>query len=282
MEKIRKPSVAGRFYPADKEEITEIIYSVREMELDKINRSLASGNHLLGGVSPHAGYVFSAYQAIHLYDILATTHEQFETFVIVNPNHSGLGTTDYNLCGYTAWETPLGKVELDTEMAEALDIVVSDAAHDSEHSGEVQVPFLQLLLKYPFKILPITMNRQNPEAAALLAGKIEIAASKLKRKIFLIASSDFCHYLPPALGAKIDDAVLTHMLHLDTANTYKTVKELKASICGYGPIMTLMEYLKRVAIKPQLTILRRGHSGDVHPSDRVVDYVSMLGYEKTK
>lgn len=280
MEKIRKPSFAGKFYPAKQEELTSLIQTICDIEQKNVPSSDRYNDRLIGGVSPHAGYVFSAYQAIHLYNVIAAGTEPFDTFVIINPNHTGQGSSDFNLCDYTAWDTPLGRVSIDTEMQKLLNIEVNNHAHDMEHSGEVQIPLLQYLLKYPFNILPITMNRQNPNSAKALATMIHQAASQLDRKIFLIASSDFSHYLPPQLGAQIDEAVLKCMVSFDTHSTFQMVKDLKATICGFGPIMTLMEYSRLIATKPVFSILRRGHSGEIHPSDKVVDYVAMVVHEK--
>lgn len=108
MRKIKKPAVAGRFYPTDKGELQRLIKYVLNKEVTNINYSLA-GKNIIGGVVPHAGYFYSAYQAIHFYEIIARHPEHFETIVIINPNHSGHGTGDFNTCEYRAWDTPWGR-----------------------------------------------------------------------------------------------------------------------------------------------------------------------------
>ncbi|MCK5169823.1 MAG: AmmeMemoRadiSam system protein B, partial [Bacteroidales bacterium] len=108
--KIREPAVAGRFYPADKESLIEQIQSAREKELPKINIDLKD-NNIIGGVVPHAGYMFSAYQAVHFFEIVKQTNQKFDTVVIVNPNHTGLGH-EIAFDSNDIWETPLGQIDL--------------------------------------------------------------------------------------------------------------------------------------------------------------------------
>jgi AmmeMemoRadiSam system protein B len=177
------------------------------------------------------------------------------------------------------WETPLGKVDLDKEYIELLGLPVSNQAQRREHSAEVMLPFLQHWLDYPIKIVPVCILRQNPQTAREVAGKIHVSNAKLGRRLLIIASSDFSHYVEPALGKKLDDLVLEEVRNLDSDRLYENVLENNISVCGYGPIMTLIEYAKLAVPEPKSTILARGNSGKSHPSSSVVDYVSILFYE---
>ena len=272
--KIRRSAVAGRFYPAHKDTLIEQIESIKKKELPAVNLKLTN-NQIIGGVVPHAGYMFSAYQAVHFFEIIKQSSQRFDTVVIVNPNHTGIGneiafdSNDY-------WETPLGQVSLDIEFGESLGIAISDNEQKHEHSGEVMIPFLQYFLDYDYKIAPITLSNQTYKNAKFLAEKLHESSKLLNRKILIIASSDFSHFLSPEQGKERDAFVLENIITLDSPAIEKVVHKKNISVCGYGPIMTLIEYSKLVSSDPKVDILRIGHSGEVIPSNEVVNYVSIL------
>jgi MEMO1 family protein len=271
---IRKSAVAGRFYPANSKALTEEIETIRNKELSQINLKLAD-NNVIGGIVPHAGYMFSAYQAVHFFEIAKQTSPDFDTIVIVNPNHTGIGK-EIAFDSNDLWETPLGQVALDKEFGESLGIDISDMEQKHEHSGEVMLPFLQYFLDYDYKIAPITLSNQTFKNAKFLAKKLFESSQKLNRKILLIASSDFSHFLTPDEGKEKDAFVLEHIITLDSEAIEKVVRKKNISVCGFGPIMTLIEYSKLVSFDPKVDILRSGHSGEIIPSNEVVDYISIL------
>ena len=276
--KVRLPAVAGRFYPGTAAEIRSTLGQILLHEKDKINYSL-SGEKIIGGISPHAGYMFSAYQAVHLFEILKRSEQQFDTFIIINPNHTGYGA-EISIDENEAWETPLGIVPVDSDFQTELGFTVSSLAHRYEHSGEVMVPMLQYFLDYEFKILPVTMSHQNVENAVLIANAIFEINKFLKKNICIIASSDFSHYIHPDEGRRLDGFVINEILKLNSVGVYREIKEKNISACGFGPIITLIEYSKLTAENPKAEILKIGHSGEVIPSEEVVDYVSMLFYDE--
>lgn len=273
----RRPAVAGTFYPGTKPAIINLIAGVMKKESPLIDRKLAQ-KKILGAIVPHAGYMFSAYQAVHFFEILKHSEQHFDTFFIINPNHTGYGA-EIALDENDYWETPFGKVEIDWQYYPLLGFSESSTAHKYEHSGEVMVPMLQHFLNYSFKIVPVTMSKQNPENAKIIAEAIYKANKELEKKICLIASSDFSHYVDPKEGKRLDRYVIDEILNLNAEGIYRQVKEKQITVCGYGPIMTLIEYSKLVADAPIPHILKTGHSGEVIPSDEVVDYVSMVMYE---
>lgn len=278
--KTRRATVAGKFYPGTESTLTAQISEIHTEEIPKINRELAK-KKIIGCVVPHAGYIYSGYEAIHFFDIISNSDEKYDTFVIVNPNHTGMGAA-LALDENDYWETPLGSVPLDRELMEQLGIPESSMAHQYEHSAEVMVPFLQHFLDYPFSIVPISITHQTYENARSLAEKIFEANRSLKKKILIIASSDFSHYVHPKEGERKDDLVIDQIMKGDSGQVYRVVQEHRVSVCGYGPIMTLMEYAKLVAGKPVAEVIRRGCSGDVMPSSEVVDYVTILFYQESE
>lgn len=271
----RKPVCAGRFYPENKNELEELIGHILESEKPKINTSLST-NRLCGAIVPHAGYIYSGYQAVHAFKVINESIEHYDTFIIINPNHTGAATDIFNLSTATKWETPLGEVEVDTQLSEYLEIEYHNAAHDNEHSGEVILPFLQYFIQYPFKIVPITMNRQNYNSAFKLAQKILKATQKAGRKVFIIASTDFSHFETPNRGYELDQLVVDQILRMNSKLIEEKVNDHNISMCGFGPVMTLIELSKLCSQNAQMHILKRGHSGTVYPSDKVVNYISMI------
>jgi len=177
------------------------------------------------------------------------------------------------------WDTPYGKVEVDKAFTDKLNIPVSDLEEKREHSGEVIVPMLKYFLDYEFKIAPVTMTMQNYQNASKLANSLFEANQELKKNIFIIASSDFSHFLTPKRGEENDQYVIDKIQKFDSKGIEKVISDMQISVCGYGPIMTVMEYAQLVSENPKTKILRKGNSGDVIPSNEVVDYVSMLFYE---
>jgi AmmeMemoRadiSam system protein B len=273
---IRKPAVAGRFYPNNKTELRRLIDKILKAERNKIDLSFVEKT-IFGAVVPHAGYMFSAYQAVHFFELLKHYKNNFDTFVIVNPNHTGMGAA-IALESHDYWETPLGLVPADKEFSETLNLPFSDIAHEREHSGEVMLPLLQYFVDYEYKIVPVTLSDQTVSNEKLLARKIMETEQKLSRKVCVIASSDFSHFLSPEEGKFFDQKVLDKIARKDIEGVFAEVRKHKISVCGFGPIMCLMEYSRLKDENYQSQILARGHSGEIIPSDEVVDYVSILFY----
>jgi AmmeMemoRadiSam system protein B len=275
--KIRQPAVAGTFYPGNRAAIHKLIDQILAKESPEIDLSLST-KKIIGAVVPHAGYLYSAYEAIHFFEILKHSEQRFDTFFIINPNHTGYGA-NIALDENDLWETPLGKTEVDKEFYRYLNFSESAQAHKFEHSGEVMLPLLQDFISYPFKIVPITMSRQDTQNAKIIATTIHNANKILKKKICIIASSDFSHFVEPDEGKKLDRFVIDAILNLNSETIYREVRGRHITVCGFGPIMTLIEYAKLESEHPKAKILKIGNSGEIVSSDEVVDYVSVLMYE---
>jgi AmmeMemoRadiSam system protein B len=276
--KTRKPVVSGQFYPDEKEKLNSLLDEIYQKEKGNIDYSLAE-KEITGAVVPHAGYMFSAYQAIHAIEIVKNHNREFDTFIILNPSHTGLGN-EIAVDDNDMWETPLGKVKTDKDFINELSIPVSGIEESREHSGEVVLPLLQYFISYDFQIVPITITHQTFKNAYKVAEEIAKANKKIGKNIFIIASSDFSHFVHPKTGAKLDQMVIDKILSLDTKEVENTIKDNQISVCGYGPIMALMEYAGKITSTPKVSILKKGSSGDVIPSSEVVDYVSMIFYKE--
>lgn len=275
--KIRKAQFFGKFYPSVSTEIENLLRKILQKEKNNISYNLANRN-IIGGVVPHAGYIYSGYQAIHFFEIVKTAGAQYDTVVIINPNHTGLGPA-YSVDNSDVWATPMGETLIDKELLNELNLPISNQAHAYEHSGEVMVPFIQHYFDNSIKILPICIHHQSYENAYLIAQALFVAKRKLNRKILIIASSDFSHQVPPEYGFKMDQLVIDAILEMNSEKVEQNVLKHDISVCGYAPIMSLIEYCKLEEGLIRSTVLSRGNSGEVFQSSRVVDYVSILFHD---
>lgn len=268
---MRYPAVAGQFYSSNPEELRRQVERCYMSPIGpgKVPQLKEGPRSILGAVCPHAGFVYSGPVAAHVFSALA--EDGFpETFVIIGPNHSGMGavvsttTEDFSM--------PNGVVQVDKEMAEAFagDLILNDiTAHRFEHSLEVQLPFIQQLSS-DVKIAPICMGLQDYETAKVV-GKIVQEAIQGK-DVVVIASTDFSHYVPADVAARKDRLALERIVELDPKGLYKTVTKENISMCGYGPVMAML-----VAIEGKRTeLLKYSTSGDVQPMKDVVGYAGMV------
>jgi AmmeMemoRadiSam system protein B len=210
---------------------------------------------------------------VHFFELVRRSGKIYDTIVILNPDHQGY-SPNYATSPHDFWETPLGLLPIDKLMADLFP--KSELAHTKEHSAEVMLPFIQQLLDQKAKILPISMGNPTPDSAKELAIKLYKSAQETNRKILVIASSDFSHYVTPQDGVMLDDLALDRIYALDSLGFFQVVRKHGISICGYGPIMTLIEYSLLCSKLPKVEIAARGNSGKHSPSKTVVDYITII------
>jgi hypothetical protein len=229
--------------------------------------------NLVGLVSPHAGYEFSGPVAAHAYHCLAVDGKP-DVIVIFGPNHTGQGS-GLALMSEGVWRTPFGDVEIDVETAEKIlqgsDIIdVDSAAHQFEHSIEVQLPFLQYLYGSNFKFVPICFLMQDLQSSRE-AGQAVGKALKDKNSV-VIASSDMTHYEPHDVAEKKDKLVLRVVEKIDGQQYYTIVRAQRVSTCGYGPVIAAITAAKMLGARKG-SLLCYKTSGDI-----TGDYSSVVGY----
>jgi len=233
---MRKPYVSGYFYPSDPDTLREKIrWSFLHWNGPGHIPQVMKEGAEIGVVAPHAGYDYSGPVAAFSYSSLATSG-RYDYYVIIGPNHTGLGSPVS--LGDQDYLTPLGPAKVRKDVVEELQddlITVDNAAHISEHSVEVQVPFLQFLYGN-VEIVPIVMMDQSLEAAEHLAMKIK----KLSGNFTVIASSDLNHYLPLQRLRQLDGFFAKTVLSRDFKTMFRYIYSDEMSVCGYGPIATLL------------------------------------------
>jgi len=246
--KIRRPHVANAFYEGNKTSLEKQIASCFTHRLGPGHiPDLAVGQkRILGIIVPHAGYLYSGPVAAHSYAQLASDGAP-ETVVILGPNHTGLGS-GVSIVTKGAWETPLGVASIDTKLAEQIrnssSIIDDDeSAHITEHSIEVQLPFLQYLYGEKVSFVPICMMMQDLQTSQDIARSIEKCLRGIR--VVVIASSDFTHYEPQAIAARKDKTAIDAIIDLDSEKLNELGEAGRVTMCGYGPITTLIELAKR-------------------------------------
>jgi AmmeMemoRadiSam system protein B len=273
---IRRPTVASQFYESDAEALKAQISScfldrLGPQKLHRVNFH-SHPRSVVGLICPHAGYRYSGPVAAHGFYELALDGKP-DSVVLLGPNHTGFGSA-LSLMREGIWRTPLGDVEVDSKLAdnilhETQIVDVDEVAHRFEHSIEVQLPFLQFLYGNEFKIVPISFLMQDYDSA-IEVGRALVEALDATNTV-VVASSDLTHYEPAELAAAKDQAALKAVVDLDEKRFYQTIETQRITVCGYGPIASLLAYVKGVNAKA--TLLSYHNSGDV-----TGDYSSVVGY----
>lgn len=269
--------MAGSFYPAGAEELRRTLERCFVESPLGPRGAKVSCPSLLGGMVPHAGYLYSGPCAAHFY---AALERDIRCVILLGVNHRGIGARAA-LSPADFWRTPLGEVALDQEIGELLKgqlsfLETDERPHLQEHSIEVQLPFLQSALG-EFTFLPVSLSylsegecRELGQAVA----RICEAENSAGRKTILIASSDLSHYLSPKETERIDRMALEHVLDLDPPGLLKTVEEEGISMCGMIPTAAFLFAAKNLGAR-QARLLKHCHSGDVVPMREVVGYASV-------
>lgn len=269
---MRYPAVAGQFYAGTEKELKQQIEECFKHPLGPGILPILKGEgerRIKGAVVPHAGFMYSGPVAAHVYAALA--NDGFpDSFIILGPKHMGFGspialTTE-------RFNTPLGEVDIDEALAKALHTGTIDNdifSHRNEHSIEVQLPFLQFLKK-ELKFVPICIGIQTYKMAKEVGETI--ARSIEGKDVVVLASTDFSHYVPKEIAAKKDKMAIDAILNLDAKGLYKVVQKQDISMCGFGPVMAMLEAVNA----KEGELLKYATSGDVAPMKDVVGYGAIL------
>jgi MEMO1 family protein len=280
----RKPIVAGTFYPADFDELSNQIN-------DSFHSKFGPGalpikkrtKEILGIIAPHAGYQFSGQATAWAYKEIAES-KLADVYIILGLSHSGS-----NSCtSLEGWETPFGIVKVDQNFQKVLmansGLKQDEETHAKEHSIEVQLPFLQFVNKeylQQIRIAPIIISedRNYEEIAQAIVKTIE----QTRKNAVIIASSDFTHYginygfFPFKNNVKekmyeLDKEAIEHIKNLDAKEFLKYIDNTGATICGRIPISTIIASCRLLGAK-KAKLLHYYTSGDITD-----DYSSAVGY----
>ena len=266
---LREPVLAGTWYPGDKNTLRRTVSNY----LDSVSPPSLEGR-LIAIIVPHAGHVYSGRVAAYAYKLIED--QPFDRVIMIGPSHRfGFKGVSVNL--QSGYRTPLGTVQVDQDLAREImeaspDIRWVPQAHAAEHSLEIQIPFLQTVLK-DFKIVPIVMGQQDLRTCTELADTLTRLIDRSGRTL-LLASTDLSHFHDYPKALKLDSVFADYVKAKDPAGLARAIASGQCEACGGGPAITVMMTALNLQAD-QSVILHYANSGDVTGDHRrVVGYLS--------
>lgn len=266
---VRLPAVSGRFYPSDAEQLVHQVASLCSSPAD------APRHRAIACMVPHAGYYFSGQVAGAVYARL----ELPRRFLLLGPRHFPRGKPQAIL-SQGMWQTPLGRAEIDGELAAELklahpSLAEDDVAHRDEHALEVQMPFLQCLAS-EFQFVPIVLGTINYGELEALGRAIATVLARQTDPVLIVASSDMNHYESDEITRRKDHQALTDVLALDPRHLYDTVRRESITMCGFGAAVCMLT-AARLLGATRATLVNYATSGDANGEwDQVVGYAGII------
>ncbi len=268
----RKPAVAGVFYTGNRNDLASQIDGF----LGRAKAAWPLTRKAVAYVAPHAGYAYSGATAAYAYKSISMNSglKDVDTFVVIGPNHTGMGRPVS--VSATDWITPLGKVANDKEMS--MEIVaqsgiaeIDEQAHRKEHSVEVQLPFLQRVVKKPACCF-VCMGDQSMDSCTDISGAVLKSTKRLGRNTVVIASSDFNHYESAEVAMEKDMPAIKALNDMNPELFHRKIEELGDSACGFGPV-TVAALFAMANGAEMGNLLKYSNSGEV-----TGDYGSVVAY----
>jgi len=264
----RVPAVAGKFYPANRNELEKDIKNHLISPLKKKQKAI-------GIVSPHAGFMYSG-------DVAGAVYSQVEipdTVILIGPNHTGRGE-NISIMTEGNWVMPMGDVCLDEELAQLIceetPIAISNSlAHEGEHSLETQLPFLQYFKKN-VKIVPICLKKINYSQCKNLSNAIVKSVERIKNSVLIVASSDMTHFESHDVATMKDKKALTKIENRDPLGLHETVQQEKISMCGVNPVTIMLLCAEKLGAK-RAELIKYMTSGETNGDKaHVVGYAGVI------
>ena len=280
MQNIRKPAVAGQFYPAGKKELSTMIDGYLKQATTS---NITSAPRIV--IAPHAGYVYSGAVAAFAFKglrnsgykrvvLIGRSHQQYFAGVAVDSNE--------------AWATPLGNVPVDKDFIAQLqkhdsEIISNVFVHQEEHALEAELPFLQTVLGDGIKIIPLLFGDNK---AATITGLVSALTQVIDEKTVAIVSSDLSHYPTYEQANKLDRETIEAILQLDEIKFDQISRQAEAGdwpgvatlACGQPAIDAAILLAKQMGLNAVL--LKYANSGDTasETKNRVVGYAAIGFY----
>jgi AmmeMemoRadiSam system protein B len=268
---VRHPAVAGRFYPSDPEDLRAEVVSY----LSPTGSVSQPPVKAIGCIAPHAGYMYSGHVAGAVFAGIAIPRR----CIVLCPNHTGQGRP-LAIMSEGAWQTPLGEVPIDFEIAGALKQIFpalqeDSAAHRAEHAAEVELPFLQV--RQPELVfVPIALGTTQYAILEQLAAALAEVIAAQKDPILIVASGDLNHYESDIVTRAKDHRAIERILTLDPRGLHDVVTQQNISMCGLGPAVVLLTAARQLGAK-SAELVKYATSGDVSGDrENVVGYAGIV------
>jgi len=273
---LRLPAVAGRFYPANPNELAA---SVRRVSAPRDAAAVGAKASVAACLVPHAGYMYSGAVAGEVFSRI----ELPKKIVILGVRHFPRGESAAILSN-GAWRTPLGDAPIDTDLAMALrdacPLLREDAvAHSQEHSLEVQIPFLQVLAP-GFSFVPVALGTARFEDLVRVGEAVARVLTTAQERVLLLATSDLNHYEDDATTRVKDAKAVKELLGLDARGLFDVCRTEKISMCGLGPAVATITALRAMGAMDG-ELVRYATSAEVSgDTSSVVGYAGIVWGER--
>lgn len=263
---LRKAQLAGSWYPKDPAALSRLI----DYFLKNVPASIPPSGNIMAIIAPHAGYVFSGQVAAYAYKSIQ--NKNYESVVILAPSHQ-FGFEGCSIYPNGGYETPFGIAQVDAflsaEISKATGFGYIAQAHQTEHSVEIQVPFVQRVLPQA-KIVPIVMGIPKKAMITRLAEGLKKATAG--KKILIIASTDLSHFYTKEEANKKDNETIALIREFKTDELIRKCEKRENIMCGGGPVGATLLFGKD---KAGVEILRYSDSSEASQDEsRVVGYLA--------
>lgn len=259
---VRRPAVAGQFYPSDPKELKEMVAGfIKDVPKEKSP----------GIITPHAGYVYSG----HVAGAVFSSVEVPNSVILIGPNHTGLGETA-SVMDRGSWETPLGSVMINEDLSrlvmESSPAFSPDAAaHLREHSLEVQLPFL-LCLNSRVTFVPITVMHMGVKECEEAGTALAKAVSSYPGDVLIVVSSDMNHYESDKRTRDKDKLAIEKAVALDARGLLEVTASKNITMCGVIPAAIAITALKALGVTSG-RVVKYATSGETSG-----DWAHVVGY----
>jgi hypothetical protein len=267
MTMLRPAAVAGRFYPGDPDELHAAV--------NKFASTSAEKREAIACVVPHAGYMYSGLIAGQVYGALEIPRKM----LLIGPRHFPRGEA-LAILSEGAWSTPLGNAKIDEALAADLkhafpSLREDETAHSTEHSLEVQLPFLQTLAP-DFEFVPVVLGTDRLETLESLGRAMAKVIAAQSEPVLIVTSSDMNHYESDEITRVKDRLAIESILSLDARGLYDVVRSKEISMCGYAPAVAMLTAARELGAT-RAELVAYATSADVSGDrDWVVGYAGLI------
>lgn len=275
---VRRAEGAGQWYPGDPDRLRKAV----DVYLDQAEVDELPGR-IHAVIVPHAGYLYSGAVAGHSLRALRNAGCTECTIAVIGDTHTGNGSADIAVWANGAFETPLGRVLVDAEVAQAVvdgspRIEFDRAAFRSEHPVENQLPFIQVACPGA-RVVPIVIRKPSLANAQVLADALVAAFGDLPALI--VASTDLSHYHPYDEARRIDEVALQAIASLDPQAVVGSTQRcaelglqgVRSTMCSQGAVLTAIMATQQMGAN-RAAVLHYANSGDSPIGDRT----GVVGY----
>lgn len=267
---LRPSPIAGRWYSGD----PQVLQAAVDRYLSAPQLPPLAGR-VVAVIAPHAGHLYSG--PVAGYGFKAVAGATFDLVAVLSPMHQ-YHPEPLLTSAHRAYATPLGQVpidqaavaRLDARLREKLGFGLSPVAFDSEHSLEIELPFLQRALAGPFQLLPVMVRDQSPQVAQALGQALAETCTDLSA--LLVASTDLSHFYSQREASRLDQAMLDQIAAFSPEGIFNTEASGKGFACGLAPLAAVL-WAARGLGADRVEVLRHATSGDVSG-----DFTSVVGY----